>query len=168
MLNIEVDAENWPAGDWDALITPAVHAAMAHSPYADWLSRAVTVEISVRLTDDADVQVLNRDYRGKDKPTNVLSFPMVPPDLLATLANTDDGEVLLGDLAIARETVEQEAAKKGIAMTDHLTHLVVHGTLHLLGYDHIDDAEAIQMESLEKQILASLGIADPYQDGLTQ
>lgn len=166
MLDVAIDSENW-AGEWETPIARAINAAIGASVHADWLTRALNVEISVRLTDDAEVQALNRDYRGKDKPTNVLSFPMVQPDLLDTLANTDDGEVLLGDLVLAHETVEREAAEKGITLADHVAHLVVHGTLHLLGHDHMEEAEAERMEELEREILQQLGIADPYDDRLT-
>lgn len=167
MLDVAVQSEGWPDGDWDVLAERAVRAAIGESVHADWLTRALAVEVSIRLTDDAEVQALNRDYRGKDKPTNVLSFPMIQPDLLDALANTDDGEVLLGDIVLARETVEREAAEKSISAPDHATHLIVHGTLHLLGHDHMEDAEADHMEELERQILATLGIADPYNDALT-
>lgn len=108
------------------------------------------------LTDNASQQVLNRDWRQVDKPTNVLSFPQIEP--FSPLAG------LIGDITLARETLEREAADLGVGFTDHFTHLVVHGFLHLLGYDHIEDDEALQMESLETQILATLGIADPYAD----
>ena len=127
-------------------------------------SCAPLVEIAVRLTDDEEVRALNRDFRGKDKPTNVLSFPQVQPDLLETLANSDDGEILLGDIVLARETFAREAAEKGISLADHATHLIVHGTLHLVGYDHMDDVAAAAMEALEVKALASLGIANPYAD----
>jgi probable rRNA maturation factor len=114
-------------------------------------------EVSVVLTDDAHQQVLNRDWRQIDKSTNVLSFPQIQP--FTALAG------LIGDITLARETLEREAAEMGISFNDHFTHLVVHGFLHLLGYDHIEEDEALQMEGLETQILGSLGIADPYADG---
>jgi probable rRNA maturation factor len=121
------------------------------------------VEVSVKFTGDDEVQGLNASYRGKDKPTNVLSFPMFEAALLPSLAQTDGGEVLLGDLALAHGVCEREAAEKGIAVADHAAHLVVHGTLHLLGYDHEEGDEAAEaMESLERTALAGLGIADPY------
>jgi probable rRNA maturation factor len=113
-------------------------------------------ELSIVLTDDAEQRVLNRDWRGIDKSTNVLSFPQIEP--FAPVSG------LLGDIILARETLEREAAEQGVSVEDHFTHLVVHGFLHLLGYDHMDDDEALAMEGLETQILASLGVADPYAD----
>ena len=106
------------------------------------------------LTDDAEQQVLNRDWRGIDKPTNVLSFPQIEP--FAPVSG------ILGDIILARETLEREAQEMGVSLEHHFTHLMVHGFLHLLGYDHMDDDEALAMEGLETQILASLGVADPY------
>lgn len=164
MLEVAVQTEpSWPdTTDWETLATAAVRLALTHSPYAEWLTRSLTIEVSVRLTDDDEVQTLNAQYRGKDKPTNVLSFPMVQPDLLETLANTDDGEAILGDIVLARSVCEREAAEKGITIPDHATHLIVHGTFHLLGYDHQGEAEAEAMEALETTALASIGLADPY------
>lgn len=111
-------------------------------------------ELAIVLTNDAEQRDLNLQWRGKDSPTNVLSFPQIEPF----------GPVvgILGDITMARETLEREAADQGTSFADHFTHLVVHGFLHILGYDHLSDAEALQMESLETQILARLGIADPY------
>lgn len=165
MLEIAVQREaDWPADiDWEALATRAATAAIARTPQGEWIGHAVSIEIAVRLTGDDEVRTLNRDYRGKDKPTNVLSFPMVQPDLLDTVTRgSDDGEVLLGDLVLAHGVCVAEAADKGISLADHSTHLIVHGTLHLLGHDHGDDAEAAAMEGLERDVLAGLGIADPY------
>jgi probable rRNA maturation factor len=115
---------------------------------------AGAAELSIVLTDDAEQRELNAQWRGIDKPTNVLSFPQIDPR----------GPVrgLLGDIVLARETVEREAAEQGVSLADHFTHLVVHGFLHILGYDHLVEDEALAMEGLETQILASLGIADPY------
>lgn len=165
MLDVELTREDpWPAAEpWDALAAEAARAALSRSPYAEWLAHSVRVELSVRLTTDAEVHALNRQYRGKDKPTNVLSFPMIQPDLLETVTqNSDDGEVLLGDIVLAHGVCAAEAEEKGIALADHVRHLVVHGTLHLLGFDHMGDAEAGAMEAIERDALATLGIADPY------
>lgn len=164
MLSVEAhEAQPWPqAHDWEARAGEAVAAALALTPFAGLADAAPLVEVAVRLTDDAEVQALNRDFRGKDKPTNVLSFPQVQADLLEGLSNSDDGEILLGDIVLARETCAREAAEKGVSLADHATHLIVHGALHLVGYDHIDDPEAAAMEALEVKALASLGIANPY------
>lgn len=164
MLDVALSAEPvWPsATDWETLASRAATAALAATPYGGLASSDPTIEISVRLADDAEVQSLNRDYRHKDAPTNVLSFPMIAPDLLDAVANTDDGEVLLGDIVLAYETCAREAADKGITLQNHVTHLIVHGTLHLLGYDHQGQAEADAMEQIERDVLATLGIADPY------
>jgi probable rRNA maturation factor len=164
MLSVEAhEASPWPdALDWEARAAEAAAAALALTPWAGLADAAPLVEVAVRLTDDAEVHALNRDFRGKDKPTNVLSFPQVQADLLDTLSNSDDGEILLGDIVLARETCAREADEKGISIADHATHLIVHGTLHLVGYDHMDDASAQAMEALEVKALASLGIANPY------
>ncbi len=113
--------------------------------------------ITYVFSDDSMVQVLNREWRGKDKPTNVLSFPDGDED--------ETGVVHLGDVILAHETLVREAEGLGISFDDHLTHLLLHGTLHLLGYDHIEEVEAKVMETLETQLLGSLGIKDPYQGG---
>lgn len=165
MIHIELTREDpWPEGtDWDALAARAVRAAIEGTPHGDLLTTEATVEISVRLTTDAEVRTLNAQYRHKDRPTNVLSFPMVQPDLIDTVSqNSDDGELLLGDIVLAHGVCTAEAADKGVSPEDHATHLLVHGTLHLLGYDHMDDDEAEAMEEIERQALGHLGIADPY------
>ncbi len=119
-------------------------------------------EISVVLADDPRVQALNREYRGQDKPTNVLSFPNMEASPAA------GGARLLGDVVVARETLQREAREQHKSLEDHLAHLVVHGVLHLLGYDHEEAAEAAEMEASERRILAGLGIADPYDETETQ
>ncbi|KMS57919.1 rRNA maturation RNase YbeY [Sphingobium cupriresistens] len=159
--------EGWPGVDWDYLAQRAVAAAIAHSPYAAFASDEALYEIAIKLTSDEEVHQLNRAYRDKDKPTNVLSFPMVQDDLLEVTANTDDGEVLLGDIVLAEGVCIAEASEKGISVADHATHLIVHGTFHLLGYDHMDDNEAEAMEALEIAALVSMGLADPYGDRTT-
>jgi len=166
MLSVEShEASPWPDGlDWEDRASEAVAAALALTPYAALADAAPLVEVAVRLTGDDEVQALNRDFRGKDKPTNVLSFPQVQADLLEGLSNSDDGEILLGDIVLARETCAREAEEKGVPLADHATHLIVHGTLHLVGYDHMDDASAAAMEALEVKALASLGIGNPYGD----
>lgn len=149
-IEIAIEGGDWP--DELALVALARGAARAveESLGADFSGR----ELSLLFTDDAEIGSLNADWRGKPKPTNVLSFPAaampgmeVPP---------------LGDIAFGYETVRREAEEAGLTMTDHISHLFVHGLLHLLGYDHEVTAEAEAMERLEVAILARLGIADPY------
>jgi probable rRNA maturation factor len=168
MIEVAVLHEDgWPGEDWELLAQRAVAAAIVHSPYAAFATDEALYEVAVKLTNDEEVHSLNRAYRDKDKPTNVLSFPMVQHDLLEATGNTDDGEVLLGDIVLAEGVCATEAAEKGISIVDHATHLIVHGTFHLLGYDHMEDAEAEAMEALETQSLHSLGISDPYGDRQT-
>ncbi|WP_373088023.1 rRNA maturation RNase YbeY [Sneathiella sp.] len=122
------------------------------------------VEISLVLTDDAGIQDLNREYRDTDKPTNVLSFPDTSLDaaeLAAAAAMTEP--LMLGDIVMARETLQREAAAQGKSLADHMAHLLVHGVLHLVGYDHIDDNEAQIMERLEIAVLHDLKIRNPYE-----
>ncbi len=145
------NADGWPE-HFDDLAEKAVLAALAGAKAR--LKGAA--EISVLLTDDEEQRELNAQWRGKDSATNVLSFPQIEPF----------GPVfgLLGDITLARETLEREAADLGKSLEDHFTHLMVHGFLHILGYDHIEEDEALKMETLETQILAGLGIDDPYAD----
>ena len=124
-----------------------------------WATAAVQpqsdeVEMTVRIVDEAESHELNLNYRGKDRPTNVLSFPFECPDEVEL--------PLLGDLVICRQVVEREAQEQDKPLMAHWAHMVVHGSLHLLGYDHIEDDEAEEMESLETQIMTELGFADPY------
>lgn len=124
-----------------------------------WATAAVQpqsdeVEMTVRIVDEAESHALNLNYRGKDRPTNVLSFPFECPDEVEL--------PLLGDLVICRQVVEREAQEQDKPLMAHWAHMVVHGSLHLLGYDHIEDDEAEEMESLETQIMIGLGFADPY------
>jgi probable rRNA maturation factor len=165
MIETAILNQDWgTAVDWDALGSRAVDAALAQTPFDRLSNLPMMIEIAIRLTSDEEVQTLNRTYRQKDKPTNVLSFPMVQPDFLSSLDNTDDGEVLLGDIVLAQGVCAVEAKEKGIAFATHATHLIVHGTLHLLGYDHMVENEADAMEALERAAMASLGHADPYGD----
>jgi probable rRNA maturation factor len=165
VILVESDASpEWDSsGDWSALAERAVRAAVAESEWAGLIDSRLAAEISVKFTTDAEVHALNAEYRDKDKPTNVLSFPMVDPDLLEALATAGAGEALLGDVVLAHGVCTREAAEKGVSVTDHAAHLVVHGALHLLGYDHEEsEAEAEAMEAAERRALQALGIADPY------
>lgn len=162
MILVEADvSKEWDSStDWPVLIEGAAGAAVGHSRHA--MLAHYAAEISVKLTGDDEVQALNREWRGKDKPTNVLSFPMIEPAFLAPPAN-GDVELLLGDIVLAHGVCTREAAERGIPIADHAAHLIVHGTLHLLGYDHeTSEAHAEQMEAVERGALAALGIADPY------
>jgi probable rRNA maturation factor len=125
---------------------------LAHALAAAAAAEAVSGAVSVMLGDDASIAALNKQFRHKEGPTNVLSFPPV--------GGVEPG--FLGDIALAAETIIQEANFQGKSFDDHAVHVAVHGFLHLLGYDHIDDAEAEEMETREREILASLGISDPY------
>lgn len=164
MLDVAALLETpWPDGDWETLAARAAETAIRQTPYLEWIDHPATIEIAVRFTSDAEVHVLNRQYRDKDRPTNVLSFPMIQPDLLeAVTENSDDGEVLLGDIVLAHGVCAAEALERRISVEDHATHLIVHGTLHLLGYDHMNDHEAEAMEEMERAALAELGLHDPY------
>jgi probable rRNA maturation factor len=150
-LDAIADLEEWSQG--------VVSHALGHLGIGQFDGRRGAVEVSLVFTDDAEQRGLNRDYRQKDSPTNVLSFPNMDEDESLRPA---DSPRLLGDVVLARETVEREAAAQGKTPADHTAHLLVHGLLHLLGYDHQDSPEAEEMEALETGILAALGIADPY------
>jgi probable rRNA maturation factor len=152
----------WPTNDWQAIGERACSAALTASPQADLANSLAEIEISVRLTSDEEVHTLNRQYRQQDKPTNVLSFPMVQPDLIESLSNTDDGEILLGDIVLAHGICAREADERNVSLQDHATHLMVHGVLHLLGHDHMDDAQAEAMEAIEQAAMAALNLHDPY------
>jgi probable rRNA maturation factor len=134
----------------DAWVGQSVEIAAVLSAVLAHLGEEETRDLAVVLGDNAEIQRLNRDFRGKDTSTNVLSFPSDEPDEW-------------GDIILAYETIADEALAQGKAFDAHLTHLLVHGMLHLLGYDHMDDAEAEQMEALEVEILAKLAVANPYE-----
>ncbi len=148
-IAVIVNDEAWP----DNLEARAEQAVLAAIKLAKPKLKGAA-ELSILLTNDEEQHELNKQWRGKDSSTNVLSFPQIEPF----------GPVvgILGDITLARETLVREADEQGVSFADHFTHLVVHGFLHILGYDHLDDAEALQMESLETQILATLGVEDPY------
>ncbi len=161
MLEIALDADaEWDSSTgWDALARRAAEAAIGESAFPQLTACARPVEISVRLASDEAVRALNARWRGKDADTNVLSFPMAEA---ADFVVDSGPELMLGDMILARGVCAEEAAGKGVAIADHAAHLIVHGTLHLLGYDHRDDAAAEDMEAREVRALSRLGIADPY------
>jgi probable rRNA maturation factor len=166
MILVEADSsDEWDSStDWAQLAKAAVRAAVAESEVPGLLENGLVAEVSVRFTGDDETKALNAAWRGKDKATNVLSFPMVEPEQLTPLARADGGEALLGDIVLAHGVCAAEAAGKGIGVCTHAAHLVVHGMLHLLGCDHErGEAEAGAMETAERLALARLGIADPYE-----
>lgn len=159
-LDIQVSVEDagWPD---EAVLEAAAHRILGAAatflaenedqPFPDH-----PVEVSLLFTGDEDIRAINAEWRDQDKPTNVLSFPAMP------IEPSDMPGPMLGDIVIARETVEREAAELEKSFDDHLTHLLVHGFLHLFGYDHMIAEEAEEMEGLETRILAVLGLSDPY------
>lgn len=150
-IAVIVNDEAWPE-NLEARAEEAVRAALALAkPKVKGAA-----ELSILLTNDEEQHELNRQWRGKDSSTNVLSFPQIEPF----------GPVvgILGDITLARETLIREAEEQGVSFEAHFTHLVVHGFLHILGYDHLTDEEAAEMEGLETRILATLGVEDPYAD----
>ena len=164
MLEVAIDAdEEWDSSrSWDELVRRAAEAAIAESAFPQLATGARPVELSVRLAGDDEVRALNAEWRGKDKVTNVLSFPMADRENLRDTSVVEP-ELLLGDIILARGVCEAEAAEKGVSVQQHATHLIVHGTLHLLGHDHAHDDEASDMEAREVRALARLGIASPYE-----
>ncbi len=160
-MDLDIEIDGWPKGvDWADLAERAHEAAEQVEPALG----NPRLTASILFTVDEEVELLNREWRGKDKPTNVLSFPMLARETLLALPD-DGGPEMLGDLALAWETCEREASEKGIGLEDHAAHLLVHGLLHLAGHDHVnDDAQADSMERLEIAALAKMGIADPYGD----
>ncbi len=144
-IDISVNAGHWENAS-ETMARDVITKVLTHLDLA-------VAEVSIVLSNDEFVRELNKDYRGKDSPTNVLSFPNEPP--------------MLGDIVLAIETIENEAIAQKKSFEHHFTHLLVHGCLHLLGYDHLEDAEAEEMESLEIQILSMMGIKNPYEDGFS-
>ena len=160
-LEIDIDSVWGDGTDWEAL---AALAAGATAKIAPELAHD-NLLVSLVLGDDAEVRSLNQQWRAKDRPTNVLSFPMLSRSEVLLAAADDAHDDMLGDLILAHGVCTREAADKGIAIADHAAHLIVHGLLHLAGYDHATgEAQAQAMEALETKALALMGIADPYCD----
>lgn len=160
VVDVIIEDPRWAEIRLEALAQRACTAALigARLTAGPW-------EISVLGCDDRRIAALNSDFRGTPKPTNVLSWPDVdrsPRTAGSDPDPPDPSSPALGDIAISYDTCNREAAAAGLEISDHVTHLLVHGTLHLLGFDHIDDKDAAHMEALEVSILASLGVADPY------
>ena len=154
-LLLSVDADQWSGQnlDLEGICSTAAHQVIGHL----FPDKVYDLELSVKLTDNAEAQQLNAQYRGKDKPTNVLSFS-ADEELIENLSHP----IIIGDIVMAFETIQREATDSGKSFQDHFTHLFVHGFLHLIGYTHEDDRDAENMEQLERDILSSLGIGDPY------
>ena len=161
-LDIILDADpEWDSNTrWDELARSAATAAIAESAFPQLAEGPRNVEISLRLGSDEEVRLLNAQWRGKDKPTNVLSFPMCEgAELTAAIRGP---ELMLGDIIMGHGVCAREAADKSAPIERHAAHLMVHGTLHLLGYDHGNDTQAADMEAREVRALARIGISDPY------
>jgi probable rRNA maturation factor len=159
-IQLSVEITGWPD---EETLEDFAHRVLEHTAghLADKASQPfpdMPVEISLVFTGDDDIRTVNEAWRGQDKPTNVLSFPAFP-----LLPGGQPGP-MLGDIVLAEETLRREALDLGIPFDDHLTHLLVHGFLHLFGYDHMTEEEAAVMEGLETRILAELGLADPYRE----
>lgn len=191
MIDVELDIGlDWgSSGFGQSEVEKAVDAAVKVAGLPGLADHPSPIEVNIKLSDNDEVQALNREWRDKDKPTNVLSFPMlddlelealrVPEPAIAiqnlqgeaakwTLNRVQgdalEMELLIGDIILAHGICEAEAAEKGIPLAHHATHLVIHGMLHLLGHDHIDDDDAEAMEALEVKALASMGLHNPYTD----
>ena len=161
-IALEADEEWDSSSSWEPLVAKATAAAIAESAFPQLNESSRHIELSVRLAGDQEVRELNAHWRGKDKATNVLSFPMAEAYELEQ-SDEDGPAIMLGDIILAHGVCAAEAADKGVTVSDHATHLVVHGTLHLLGYDHQADGDAADMEAREARALKRLGIANPYE-----
>lgn len=152
---VDVVCPDWRAAEisLDEVVSAAARAALAGAAF-DGMA-----ELGVRLTDDAEIRALNKDWRDRDAATNVLAFALTES---SDIPVAEGGPAMLGDVVVAYETSAAEAADQKKSLANHLSHLVVHGTLHLLGFDHEHEAEAEAMEALEREVLAGIGVPDPY------
>jgi len=162
-IDIRIDTAAWSDAVPDAAVRcrDAVRAALAIAPLP-WQD----AQVSVLLADNATLRHLNCAYRGRDEATNVLAFAQIDVDPEADSHSPSKGDLFLGDIAVAYETTAGEASEAGKPVADHLCHLIVHGVLHLLGYDHVVDADAEVMEATETRVLAGLGVPNPYEGGM--
>ncbi|PCI34556.1 MAG: rRNA maturation RNase YbeY [Alphaproteobacteria bacterium] len=167
-LDIAVEAPVWQDHfpDYEARIEACLGLIIAHVPEAQTFEKLPHLEVSILLCDDSHIQQLNRDYREKDKATNVLSFPSLSDEeielYLTGAGQVPDFPLVLGDIIFAYGTIKGEALDQGKSFADHFSHLCLHGMLHLLGYDHIEEGPASEMEALETLLLSKLSIDDPY------
>lgn len=157
-INVEDDAWLKALPDYEIIIDKSLHAAFSHIKQLETLAQ--TIEISINLTNDADIKRLNLQYRGKDKPTNVLSFPQIDWNIPGWKS---DPVLMLGDIVIALETIERESAEQNKTLKNHFIHMLIHSFVHLCGFDHENEQDAKEMETLEIGILKNLGIKNPYQ-----
>ncbi len=169
-LDVSIQGVDWQDQfpEYDDCIKVCFKTIVEHMPEGRNFAKFSHLELSIRLTDDLEIQQLNRRHRGQDKPTNVLSFPSLSDEQIKKFFKEGRDipayPVALGDIIFALGAIEKEAAAQGKSLADHFCHLCLHGMLHLLGYDHIEDDEAEEMEAAEKMLLSKLSIDDPYQD----
>lgn len=160
-IHISVENQSWNSFDYKSVILPVIKETL------DSLSIDSPVEISILLSGDEKMQSLNKEHREKDKPTNVLSFPLTEPEELEKILHqpyiNENSPIMLGDVALSLETIKREAVEQEKDFEHHLAHLVAHGLLHLLGYDHLVEEEADEMEGLEVKILMKFNIRNPYE-----
>lgn len=167
-LDISVDFEKWQEAlaNYQELANKVIEQITQNVSEGKALQKFDHIELSIVLCDDALINKLNNDYRQQDKPTNVLSFPGLSPEQIEKYLRLSDNPAdiphILGEIYIAYETISQEAEIAGISIENHFAHLIMHGTLHLLGFDHIEDWQADKMEQIETKLLFNLGIDDPY------
>ncbi len=169
-IDINLQSEIWVeyCPEYTGLMESCFEQVMKLVPEAEFFKDIPHLELSILLTDDQNIRRLNKTYRGKDKATNILSFPSLSNDDIQNYQRPDcefpEYPVTLGDIIFAFETMKCEASAQGKKFSDHFCHLFIHGILHLLGYDHAGDIEAQAMENMEKKLLLKLSIDDPYQD----
>lgn len=165
MISIDLNS-SWDDGvDWQTLAEESINQAIINSDYKYLPSYDKNISISITLSNNDQLHALNKQYRGKDKATNILSFPMLEPNELRALDNHPIPEILLGDLILSHDICYDEAIEKNITIEEHYQHLIIHGILHLLGYDHIEDKDADIMQSIEITALHNMGINNPYERG---